>query len=175
MLPSIRKYGYYKIKDKYEKDYKIMLDQINKLEKDNKTIKNDLKKEKYPNGGLVYIIDYTNEDENIYRLGSTNNMNKRKKIYDTHTLHKKNVVYKKEISCPKKLEDCIRSLLYDYRYKNRKDFFICKLSKIKLAFKKCSNSIKCINQNGGELNKLQNKANIILDNINKINKLLYDQ
>lgn len=175
VLPSIRKYGFYKLKIKYEKEYEDMLQQINKLEKDNKHMKTDLKKEKFPDGGLVYVIDYSDEGDDIYRIGSTDNMNKRKKIYDTHTLHKKPVIYKKETTCPKKLEDCVRSLLYDYRYKNRKDFFICKLSKIKLAFKKCSTSIKCINQNGGMKNKISKmkiKASKILDNINKISKMI---
>ena len=171
VLPSIRKYGFYKMKTKYEKDYEDILHKINKLENNNKHMKNDLKKEKFPEGGLVYIVDYTDEQENAYRLGSTDDMNKRKKIYDTHTLHKKPVVYKKEIQCPIKLEDCVRSLLYDYRYKNRKDFFICKLSKIKLAFKKCLSSMKCVNQNGGtnnEIKLLKNKAKKILCEINKL-------
>lgn len=115
-------------------------------------MKNDLKKDKFPEGGLVYIIDYSEKDKEIYRLGSTGDMNKRKKIYDTHTLHKKPVAYKQEASCPEQLEDCVRSLLYSSRYKNRKDFFICKLSKIISAFKKCSKNIKCMNQTGGSNN-----------------------
>jgi hypothetical protein len=175
VLPSIRKYGIYKMKTKYEKEHEEILQKIDKLEKDNKHMKNDMKKEKFPEGGLVYIVDYTDEQEDVYRLGSTDDMNKRKKIYDTHTLHKKPVVYKKETTCPVKLEDCVRSLLYDYRYKNRKDFFICKLSKIKLAFKKCLSSMKCINQAGGmnnEIKLLKNKANKILCEINKLDMIL---
>ena len=175
VLPSIRKYGFYKMKTKYEKDYDDILQKINKLEKDNNNMKNDMKKEKFPKGGLVYIVDYTDELEDTYRLGSTDNMNKRKKIYDTHTLHKKPVVYKKEITCPKILEDCVRALLYNYRYKNRKDFFICKLSKIKLAFKKCFNSINCINQTGGmddEINILKNDSIKLLHKIQKLDKNL---
>ena len=175
VLPSIRKYGFYKMKTKYDKDYEDILEKIDRLEKENELMKNDMKKEKFPNGGLVYIIDYTDESEDTYRLGSTGDMNKRKKIYDTHTLHKRPIAYKQEISCPVKLEDCVRSLLYDYRYKNRKDFFICKLSKIKLAFKKCISSMKCINQAGGMVNKIKKlkaKSIKLLNNINKFNKIL---
>lgn len=178
VLPSIRKYGFYKMKTKYEKDYQEILQEIDKLQKDNKHMKNDMKKEKFPEGGLVYVIDYTDETKDAYRIGSTDDMNKRKKIYDTHTLHKKPVIYKKEVSCVTNLENCIRSLLYNYRYKNRKDFYICNLSKIKLAFKKCISSIKCINQNGGNINeikKLKTKAKKLQENINKINNLLINQ
>ena len=49
-----------------------------------------MKIEKYPNGSLVYIIDYTDEQTNMYRLGKSDDMKKRKKIYDTHTIYKKN-------------------------------------------------------------------------------------
>ena len=36
---------------------------INFLEKQNDKLKNELKTEKYPNGSLVYIVDYTDEQE----------------------------------------------------------------------------------------------------------------
>ena len=77
--------------------------------------------------------------------------------------------------CPKILEDCVRALLYNYRYKNRKEFFICILSKIKLAFKKCFSSINCINQNGGmddEINILKNDSIKLLHKIQKLDKNL---
>ena len=177
VLPSIRKFGYYKLKQKYEKEAENIFKKINELEKENIDMKNDLKKDKFPEGGLVYIVDYSENDKEIYRLGSTGDMNKRKKIYDTHTLHKKPVAYKQEAICPEQLEDCVRALLYSSRYKNRKDFFICKLSKIISAFKKCSKNIKCMNQTGGTNNinkiislrmKLYNSNTII----NKLNKLI---
>ena len=42
-----------------------------------------LKKNKFPNGGLVYIIDYCDEDKNvdgIFRLGKTDNGKEESKI-----------------------------------------------------------------------------------------------
>ncbi len=82
VLPSIRKYGYYKMKKSYEKEKNDLLEKINYLEKQNKLIINDMKKEKFPNGALVYFIDYSTDDnyeKNVYRLGATDDMNKRKK------------------------------------------------------------------------------------------------
>ena len=58
VLPSIRKYGYYKMKKSYEKNKNDLLKKINYLEKQNKLMINDMKKEKYPEGALVYILDY---------------------------------------------------------------------------------------------------------------------
>ena len=88
-------------------------------------MRNDLKTDKYPNGALVYVLDYSDENEEVYKLGKTDDMKQRKKIYDTHMLHKKKVVHTKEFDDPLRLEMCIRSMLYDHRYKNKKDFFIC--------------------------------------------------
>lgn len=178
VLPSIRKYGYYKMKKSYEKDKNDLLEKINYLEKQNKLIISDMKKEKFPNGALVYFVDYSNDDnyeKNVYRLGATDDMNKRKKIYDTHTLHKRKVVEKVFTDNPIRLETCIRSMLYDYRYKNKKDFYLCDLDIIKKAFKNCKKSINNMNQKGGGLSDIDNLKNNLLEldkKIIDINKLL---
>jgi len=149
VLPSIRKFGYYKLKKEHESDINEIMKKINFLEKQNNKLKNELKVEKYPEGSLVYIVDYTDEQENMYRLGSSDDMKKRKKIYDTHTIYKKNVILMKEVLCLLQYETCIRSMLYNYRIKNKKDFYECDIKIIKKAFKKCDESIKCMNQIGG--------------------------
>jgi prophage antirepressor-like protein len=177
VLPSIRKYGYYKMKKSYEGEKTELLEKINYLEKQQKLMKNDLKKNKFPKGGVVYIIDYSDEYENeegVFRLGKTDNMNKRKKIYDTHMLHNKQVIIKEMTDKPLQLENCIRSMLYDYRYKNKKDFYVCKKSVINKAFNNCIKSIKNMNQKGGGsiINKLQNKVNKLDKKIIKVNQLL---
>ena len=169
ILPSIRKYGYYKIKKSYENEKTELLDKINYLEKQQKLMKNDLKKNKYPSGALVYVVDYSDEDNNvdgIFKLGKTDNLIKRKAIYDTHTLHKKSIICKEFTDKPLQFESCIRSMLYDYRYKNRKDFYICKSSIIKKAFNNCIKSIKNMNQTGGGINEID----VINNNIKKIDK-----
>ena len=180
VLPSIRKYGYYKMKKTYEKDKIDLLEKINYLEKQNKLMINDMKKEKYKNGAVVYIIDYgddANYEKDVYRLGSTDDMNKRKKIYDTHTLHKRPVVEKYFTEKAVQLESCIRSMLYDYRYKNKKDFFLCDRDIIKKAFKNCIKSIKNMKdiQKGGginEIDSLKSQLEKLDKEIENINKLL---
>jgi hypothetical protein len=150
-------------------------------------LKNELKTDKYPNGALVYIVDYTDEQENVYRLGKTDIMKKRKLLYDTHTIYKKKVVLIKEVNCPLQFETCLRSMLYNYRIKNKKDFYECDIKKIEKAFDKCEDSIKCMSQTGGgkisnnmifkminyEINQLKkNKDNHMLK-IDEYNKLLF--
>jgi prophage antirepressor-like protein len=165
ILPSIRKYGIYKLKVKYEKELDELLKDLNFLKKENEIIKTDMKKEKYPEGGIVYAIDYSENNEGVYRIGMTDNMKKRKSLYDTHTLHKKKVVYIMETECPLRLETCVRAMLYKYRYKNKKDYYVCDIEKIKNAFKNCKKSIECMEQNGGVI-----KENLIEKEIIKLAK-----
>ena len=120
VLPELRK------KEIFSKDEDInkLLKKINELEKKNKLLQNDLKIEKFPNGAMVYIIeDYDIDGEIYYRLGKTSDMNKRIKIYNTHSIHNKKVVHFVELLCPLQLETCVRSMLYKYRIKNNKDYF----------------------------------------------------
>jgi len=169
VIPTMRKNNIYSNNDEITNLQK----KINELEIQNKLLKNDLKMEKFPEGAIVYIVeDYDINNSIIYKLGKTDDMNKRIKIYNTHSIHNKKVVHYIEINCPLQLETCIRSMLYKYRIKNSKDYFDCTLSKIIKAFDICIKSIKCIEseQNGGnqykityyenELNKLYNKLNI---------------
>lgn len=152
VLPTIREFGYYKMKKKYENENEELLKKINYLIKQNEEMKNDLKIDDYPNGALAYVLDYSDENEEVYRPGQTGDMTKRKKIYDTHMLHKKKVVYMMESKNPLQLEMCVRSMLYGYRYKNKKDFYMCSLETIKKAFSKCEKSIADMVQKGGSLN-----------------------
>ena len=101
-------------------------------------------------------------------------MNKRIGIHNTHSIHNKKVVHYVELLCPLQLETCIRSMLYKYRYKNKKDYFKCGLTKIKKAFDKCLESIKCVEEQTGG-NNIDNNIKIykITYYENKLNKI-YD-
>ena len=63
------------MKKVHESDINEIMKKINFLEKQNNKLKNELKVEKFPEGLLVYIVDYTDEQENMYRLGKTDDMN----------------------------------------------------------------------------------------------------
>ena len=163
VLPNLRKNQLFPP----DTDITKLLQKINKLEKVNKTLKNDLKLEKFPEGSMVYVTE-ENDDENIYyRIGKTENINKRLNVHNTHSIHNKKVVYFIETICPLQLETCIRSMLYKYRIKNKKDYYQVELGKIKKAINKCIDSIKCIEkQSGGNIIKItyyENKLNKLYD------------
>ena len=145
VLPSIKGYAYLRIKNKVT----LLMKKIDALEKEKKLMKADLKKDKYPNGGIVYALDYSDDNDEIYRIGKTDNMKERKSVYDTHTLHKHFVAHYQEIQCPIRLETCVRALLFDYRYMDKRDYYVCDKKTLKKAFEKCVESIKCMNQDGG--------------------------
>ena len=150
VIPSMRKQTIYSNNDEITK----LQEKINELESKNKILKNNLKIEKFPEGTIVYVIedyDINNSNNIIYKIGKTDDLNKRIKIYNTHSIHNKTVVHYVEIKCPLQFESCIKSMLYKYRIKNKKEYFDCSLTKIKKAFKICIKSIICIekSQNGG--------------------------
>ena len=71
----------------------------------------------------------------------------------------------KEINCPVSLETCIKAMLYNYRYKDRKDFYICSLFKIKTAFKTCIRSMTYMNKLSGGSKNIKSK---LIDDSEKI-------
>lgn len=126
-----------------------------------------MKLEKFPDGAMIYVVEDYDVDNNIYyKIGKTDDMNKRIKIYNTHSIHNKKVVHYVELQCPLQLETCIRSMLYKYRYKNKKDYFKCPLNKIIKAFGKCLESINCVENHtgGGDINIVNNQ---------KVYKIMY--
>lgn len=168
VLPSIRKYGIYKIKKNYINEKKDIMKKINFYENQIKILNNDLKKNDFPDGALVYVLDYSENDEEIYRIGKIDDLKKRKQIYDSHLFHKKNVVFFEKTDNPLKLELCLRAMLYDFRYKDKKDFYICKLKTIKNAIKICIKDQKNINiknQKGGD----GRDDNILVDLLKELN------
>ena len=167
VLPTLRK----KNINTTDAEINKLLQKITELETKNKLLENDMKLEKFPDGAMVYVVEDYDVDNNIYyKIGKTDDMNKRIKIYNTHSIHNKKVVHHVQLFCPLQLETCIRSMLYKYRYKNKKDYFKCTLNKIIKSFNECMKSIKCVeNHTGGNINNItyyEQKLNEIYDIIN---------
>lgn len=202
ILPSIRKFGKFKLITEHDNEIIKIMDKINRLEKENNRLKRhydrtkrrytkakgDLKKKKYPKGDVVYAIDYSTKNKKIYRIGRTKNMAQRKKIYDTHTRHNYPVVIIMKSNCAACLESCIRAMLDRFRYQDNKDFFVCELNTIKLAFNQCSKDLETFNKMAGgsksasknacinklcisrELTRLKNRKTELQNRIQKLTK-----
>ena len=121
VIPSLRKTNIFSTDSEITK----LQRKINELENKNKLLLNDLKVEKYPNGSMVYIVEELDIDNEIYyRLGQTDDINKRIKIYNTHSIHKKKVVHYVELKCPLQLET----------FQNKNKIFILKFLHYKQIF-----------------------------------------
>jgi prophage antirepressor-like protein len=153
ILPSIRKFGFYRQKQEYENEFQDLMKKINYLKKENENMKEELKNDNFPNGGLVYAIDYSENGNEIYRVGKSDDMKARKSIYDTHILYKKSVIFVFETDCPIQLETCIRSMLYKFRIINRKSFYEYSKEQIKKAFKTCIKSFECMKEKNMSFDK----------------------
>lgn len=175
VIPSIRKYRFYQAEKKYKNDLEEITKKYNYTKKENELIKNELKTEKFPNGGMVYAINYSDEQQEIYRIGKTGDMNVRKNVYNTHTLFKRTVAYRYDTQCPMPLETCVRAMLYKYSIKDRKDFYGCSLKEIEKSFTTCIKSLECMNQTGGSINfdkfleTLESKITVLKKKINDNN------
>lgn len=137
VLPSIRKYGIYVIDNKYKTKIKKLNLEIKELKEQNEVLLNNQKKNKFPDGGLVYAVQPIRGNKNLIRIGKTKNMKKRKPSYDTTTPDRFKVLYEMEVDNPDQVELCIKSKLYPSRYMDNKDYYDCSLEKIKEIFKEC--------------------------------------
>lgn len=181
VLPSIRKYGHYKMKEDVNNELIDLRNKLAYVESQYKKAKHEMKKEKFPQGGVVYVIDYTDNEANTYSIGMTGDMAKRKQLYDTHSIYKRKIAHMVETNCPIRLESCVKAMLYDYRIKDRKNFYECKLATIKKAFTKCVESIECMNQKGGSIDlhdmlvKMQAKEQRLQHKINMLDETIYNK
>jgi prophage antirepressor-like protein len=62
VLPKLRKNNIFPS----DKNITNLLKKINKLELKNKLLQNDLKIEKFPEGGMVYVVEYFDTDGTVY-------------------------------------------------------------------------------------------------------------
>jgi len=119
------------------KKIKELNDQLKELRNENRMLKNNQKKNKFDDGGLVYAVRSPNTKKMLIRIGKTKNMKKRKPNIDTTMPDKFIVLYTLKVDNPTAVEYCIRALLNKFKYRNNKDYYDCSLKQIKEIFDKC--------------------------------------
>lgn len=102
-----------------------------------KVLENNLRKEKYPTGGFMYIIQRVGIEEELFKIGKTNKLTPRLRTYNTTVPDKVNVLYKVKVNNPTAVEYCVKSLLYEYRYISNKEYYKCSLNIIVNTIGKC--------------------------------------
>ena len=168
---------YYVDLEKLIDEYKNII-----IENQNKKInilEADLRKDIYPKGGHCYIFEETDElSEIYYRIGQSKDMTKRMATHNSSNAHKKIVIFKIKTNNIIHYESCLRSTMYDYRYKNNKDFYKLPFNKLKDAVTNCKmittkfkndKKIDNINQTGGKINirKLDEKITKVFSKLSE--------
>lgn len=140
VIPTIRKTGSYSIMKEHEEKLQILNQKLETYKRENTMLKNNQKKEKYPEGGYIYIIKPSEiaDDKEIYKIGKTDKkLNKRLNTHNTSVPNNVMLLYKAQVNCPSKVELCVKSLLYDYRYRNNKEYYECHIDIIIDAINEC--------------------------------------
>ena len=89
-----------------------------------------------PNQGFIYIIR-TSDQHTLYKLGRTNDLNKRLKTYNTGLANDIDVLYLYETNDVVKVEKCVKMWLQDHRYRKYKEVYDVDLDTIKQIINNC--------------------------------------
>jgi len=122
---------YFKVKnEKLSKEHQNNIEKIDKLQNEMMVLQKFVKpRKKYELGETVYIFRHVS-DQNIYKVGSSENMNTRDDNYFCHNITG-DIVYTKKCNNKKLLEDAVHHILQNYTINNRKDWFEIKYEIVK--------------------------------------------
>jgi len=111
---------YYVTLEKLVEIYKddIIKNQNSKIE----ILERNLKKIKYPVKGALYVLQLSPNDGG-FKLGMTEDMNKRLKVYNTSMKDSPDVVYVFYSHDVLRLEKCVKNALKYYEYKKDKEYY----------------------------------------------------
>jgi len=94
---------------------------IENQQKHIKALENNQRKEKFPNGGLIYIIQPPDiNDLELHKIGKTNNMNERKPVINNILPDNVKILYTINVNDPTGMETCMKGILHKYRYRSNK-------------------------------------------------------
>lgn len=162
VLPSIRKFGSYTLEDKYKKQIKILNTKLLESNKEIKVLKNNQKKTKYDDGGMIYIVRPIGYKENLLKPGKTTKMKKRLNTYNIALADNVEVLFTMRVDDPDAVEHCIKAFMKPYIYRRNKEYYETTLEKLKDIIKKCDNILyeefKChkCNENIDKMSRLLN-------------------
>jgi len=155
VLPSIRKFGEYKLTDDLKNKLDIVNSEIHNLnvehrkqlkEKDDKIaiLENNMKVKKHQVCDSIYLIrtielslDLDMDEKIDIKLGSTGNFNKRKHVLDTTVKNKSQLLKLIEVNDAKNIERCVFKKMEYALIKDKKDFVHCSYNEIMKQIASC--------------------------------------
>lgn len=144
-----------------------------------KKLKNNNRPKLYPNGGVLYIIR-TPDSYTTYKIGRTINLKRRVQSHSSVLSSKSSVFLDKNIDILfyfkvnniKRVEECTKVFLKQYKYKKYKEIYECDINKIKQIMYKCEQLGLSVNHNKAlRINNTKNKKYFISFVANKFKKV----
>jgi len=135
VMPSIRKYGQYKLNSNIKKQLDALNILLEKYKNENKILKHNLKNPK--KGKVVYLLRSVettiklDKSETLFvKFGRTKNMKTRKANYDTAHKNRVQVLKTINVDDAKIIEDCVIKKMEDYKISDGKEYFECSYNDI---------------------------------------------
>ena len=137
VMPSLRKFGEYKINNNLKSEIDELQKTIEDLKNEIEVLQHDLKKDKFTKQNVVYILrqidktmKFKTEDIIYVKFGKTKKMSTRKPVYDTHNRHKTQIIKEVPVKDINSIEFCVLKKMNDHKIKNNKEFFECSYNTI---------------------------------------------
>lgn len=94
--------------------------------------------------GYIYIIKVSNDKDNVYKIGRTQDLHNRLKTYNSGTLDGIDLVFKFRTDSYKKTEGCLKVMLKDYQLRKYKEVYQVNIDIIKTLIGKCDDTAQYI-------------------------------
>ena len=126
-------------------------------------------------GGVIYVFKTTENIENIYKIGKTQDFKNRLKIHQSSHPDKIDPIFVYETDYIDNVEKCLKDLLKDKAYRKRKEFYEIDIDLLKQLIKNCDCMHMVVRKNSKHIKDRECKYILhILKNINQ-DKVLYEK
>lgn len=157
---QVRKY--YLSVEKLMKKYHKYIEE--KLLKQIGVLKKNQKSDINIKGGVIYVIKALNSNETLYKLGRSNNIKQRLKNYNSGNANDIEPIFIIEVDDIVKVENCIKNLVRDFRYRKYKEIYEIDINVLKSSIVNCDSLIN------GFKNILKKNRKIIKKQFTLLNK-----
>jgi len=119
---------------------------IKSLQNENELLKNNQKPKIRTKEKTIYIFKALNTELTLHKLGRSKDLQQRLKQYNSGLANDVKVVYEYHTENIESVEDCLKALLREKKYRKYKEVFEVDLDIIKETIKICDESKKIINK-----------------------------
>ena len=126
-----------------------MKSRINTLENNQRPMKED-----NDDMGTIYIVQASEEIDNLYKLGRTNFWRKRMNSHNSARADNLNVIQTYKTNCTKAVEACAKTMLKAHQYRKYKEVYKANLEMVKQVIEKCRDVCTLVQQFPKRKNKM---------------------